>query len=66
MPEELNRSTDHGRCACGEELHYVAEYGAPGYGQAWKCPNGHAYAKVFERFYPAEDMVHILEPDDVI
>lgn len=51
---------------CRAPMYYVADYGAPGSGQAWKCTNGHSWAKVGEAFYDPADEAHIMEPGDVI
>ena len=53
-------------CLAADPLVYVATYGAPGFGQAWRCAAcGRQWSKVGDTFYPAEDMAHILTEDDV-
>jgi hypothetical protein len=54
-------------CQASGTLVYVAAYGAPGVGQAWSCTDcGRGWARVGGLFYPAEENVHILSPEDCI
>jgi hypothetical protein len=54
-------------CQAAGTLTFVAVYGAPGVGQAWKCTEcGRAWARLGEQFHPAEDGAHILTPADCI
>jgi hypothetical protein len=50
----------------GSRVRYVADYGAPGCGQAWECARGHSWAKVGGEFYDPAEQVHILTVEDVI
>jgi hypothetical protein len=54
-------------CQAAGTLTFAAVYGAPGVGQAWKCTEcGRDWARLGERFYPAEEGAHILRPADCI
>jgi hypothetical protein len=70
-PMETNRTTDStmvGRHDCQAEatLVYVADYGAPGVGQAWACTAcGRDWSRIGDSFYPAETGAHLLTPEDV-
>lgn len=46
---------------CDEPLFFVANYGAPGFGQEWECKNGHAWAKVHGIFVDPNVGAHIME-----
>jgi hypothetical protein len=50
----------------GSAVRYVADYGAPGCGQAWECARGHSWAKVGGEFYDPNEQAHILTIEDVI
>ncbi len=50
---------------CGARLLFRAHYAAPGHGSAWKCENGHEWSNVAGEFYPPEELVHVLRPEDV-
>lgn len=50
---------------CHANAWYVADYGAPGVGQAWRCENGHDLARVGGRFYDPSEGAHLLDEDDV-
>jgi hypothetical protein len=51
-------------CKAAGTLTYVAEYGAPGIGQAWECPVcGRRWSRVSGTFWPAEWGMHILTPE---
>jgi len=53
-------------CQAAGTLDYVADYGAPGIGQAWTCTAcGRPWSRVGGIFWPAESGVHILSPEDV-
>ena len=53
-------------CQAAGTLAFVAHYGAPGVGQAWTCMTcGTAWSRVGGRFWPADEGVHILRPEDV-
>jgi hypothetical protein len=48
-------------------LTFVGHYGAPGAGQAWRCPTcGMAWARICDTFVPASEGAHLLTLDDVI
>jgi hypothetical protein len=54
-------------CQAAGTLVFVAVYGAPGVGQAWECTQcGRHWARVGNQFYPAEEHVHILSPEDCV
>jgi hypothetical protein len=53
-------------CQAADTLEYVAQYGAPGIGQAWHCTVcGRAWSRIGGIFSPAESGAHILSPQDV-
>jgi hypothetical protein len=53
-------------CQADATLVYVADYGAPGVGQAWACTAcGRGWSRIGDSFYPAETGAHLLRPEDV-
>jgi hypothetical protein len=53
-------------CEADATLVYVADYGAPGVGQAWACTAcGRGWSRNGDSFYPAETGAHLLTPEDV-
>lgn len=50
---------------CGGVLKYVADFGAPGVGQSWECPNGHHYQRLGASFHliDADHPVVELDPE---
>ena len=53
-------------CQTAGTLVFVATYGAPGIGQAWTCTTcGKEWSRVYGTFWPADQGVHILSPEDV-
>jgi len=54
-------------CLSEGRLSFVGAYGAPGYGQAWKCDVcDHPFTKIGDAFYDATTHVFELSPEDVV
>lgn len=54
-------------CLADDKLVYVAAYGAPGIGEAWRCTVcDEEWAKVGGTFHDPSEGAHILSPEDVI
>jgi hypothetical protein len=68
IEEPLDSSSSGTRhdCEQSETLRYVAEFGAPGFGQCWKCSVcEREWARLGGLFVPVEAGAHILSPHDV-
>jgi hypothetical protein len=46
----MNPETLHRCPTCDAPAHFVAFFGAPGRGSAWRCDNGHELARIGSTF----------------
>lgn len=54
-------------CLAVDDLEFVADYGASGVGQSWRCRGcGRSWAKVGDRLHRPQDGAHLLRPEDVV
>jgi hypothetical protein len=52
-------------CVTAETLEFVAVYGAPGTGQAWRCVEcGQHWSHINDHFQLEEEMDHVMSPQE--